>query len=331
MKVILCFLLLITGFRGVSQQITNSVSVNHYAHPELYMKAGVVCFITDRQGNPSRDGSYLFINNRSSSAFYFNRPGANKDWKELRPRQKILIPLKNAGKSTVVPLRVKYTKTPGSDLKEKANDLKILNGISARSSYSKASEQTSTPKASGSTIKKDVAVAEVKKSKKAAPPNTSTTKTTKAPATHSQTPLKKTAEITVVPVKSRCMYTSSPAYYTFYYLKVNKEVFYSDVFPVAAYDNTTEGEELLAQAWNCFLNGLRTKYSGERLQKLLNDPDNDLHLGLMHLRNPFIPSNNVVKISPYTASAKSAKQELSQWIKDDKRTYPGLIFINIDL
>jgi hypothetical protein len=59
--------------------------------------------------------------------------------------------------------------------------------------------------------------------------------------------------------------------------------------------------------------------------------DYDFHLGLMHLRNPFIPSNNVVKISPYTASAKSAKQELSQWIKDDKRTYPGLLFIKIDL
>ena len=328
MKLIYCFLLVSTGLRVYSQQITSTVSVSHYAHPELYLKAGVVCFITDRQGNPSSEGSYVFINNTGSSDFYFNRSGANKDWKKLQARQKTLIPLPNTGKSTV-PLRVRYTRTSNSPSPEKTKDLKLLNAISDRSSSSRTSGKTSTPKANNADNKKDVPVAALKKTE---PPNTGTTNKTAAPlAAKKKILVKKPAEITIVPGKSRCMYTSSPAYYTFYYLKVNKEVFYSDVFPVAAYSNTTEGEDLLSQAWDCFITGLQAKYSGERLDKLLDDPDNDLQLGLMHLRNPFIPSNEVVKTSPYTITEKSAQQELSKWIKDDKRTYPELQFIKINL
>ncbi len=329
MKLMCSFLLVLTSYGVFSQQITSSVSVNHYANPELYMKAGVVCFITDRRGNPSSEGSYLFINNRSSSTFYFNRAGAGKDWKELSPNRKILIPLQNAGKGIAVPLRVKYTKTSDSDSREKASDLTLLNGISHSSSYTKSPP---TPEPSGSDIKKGVPVAEVKKGKQAAPPNTATTnKTAKALAAKSKIPVKPPAKVTVVvAVKARCMYTSSPAYYTFYYLKVNKEVFYSDVFPVAAYSNTTEGEDLLSQAWDCFITGLQAKYSGQKLDKLLDDPDYDLQLGLMHLSNPIIPSNEVVKRSPYTATAESAKQELLQWIKDENRNYPGLLFTKID-
>lgn len=326
------FLLLLTSYGGFSQQVTSSVSVNHYANPELYMKAGVVCFITDRQGNPSSEGSYLFINNRSSSTFYFNRAGVGKDWKELSPNRKTLIPLQNAGKGMAVPLKVRYTKTANSDSKEKANDLKILNAISNRSPNPKPPEKISSLESGETDIKKSLPVAEVKKSKKAAPPNTATTnRTVKAPAVKSKIPVKPPVKITVlVAVKSRCMYTSSPAYYTFYYLKVNKEVFYSDVFPVAAYSNTVEGEDLLSQAWDCFISGLQTKYSGQKLDQLLDDPDNDLQLGLMHLSNPSIPSSEVVKKAPYTATAESAKQELLQWIREENRKYPGLLFTKID-
>ncbi|HEX8377104.1 MAG TPA: hypothetical protein VF602_04755, partial [Pedobacter sp.] len=261
---------------------------------------------------------------------YFNRAGATKEWKELSPNRKILIPLQNAGKGMAVPLRVRYTKS-NTNSREKANDLKILNAISNRSSNTKSPQKIPTQEASKSDITKVVPVAEVKKSKQTAPPNTVVTnKIPKAPVANSKISEKKLAKITVVPVKSRCMYTSSPAYYTFYYLKVNKEVFYSDVFPVAAYSNTIEGEDLLSQAWDCFITGLQTKYSGQRLDKLLDDPDNDLQLGLMHLRDPFVPSNEVLRRSPYTATAESAKQELSNWIKEENRKYPGLLFTKID-
>ena len=330
MKSILCTLLVITSFGGLCQGIVSSVSVSHYAHPELYMKAGVVCFVTDKQGNPARDGSYLFINNRSSSAFYFNSSGVNKEWKKLQPNQKILISVQKEGQGTVVPLRVKYTKLSEGNSGKRISDLKMLNALSDRISYTKPSGgTTSKPKPGSSDIRKDAIAVKPQQVKKPAIPNPGTSiKTAKVLGDKSKNTIKNPP--LNVAVRYRCMNTSAPAYYTFYYLKVNQTVFYSDVFPVAAYSNESEGEELLNQAWNCFLDELRAKYEDEGVQRFLNDQDNDLRLGLMHLRNPFIPSAKILQTYPYTATATSAQLELKRWMEYENSTYPGLSFVKID-
>jgi hypothetical protein len=296
------------------------------------MKAGVVCFLTDKQGNPSSDGSYLFINNRSSSSFYYNHPGSNKEWKKIQPNQKVIIPVQKSGESSVVPLRVKYTKTSSGNSGKKIIDLKMLNALSDQVSYTKSfDKKTSKSGPSSIDIQKDAIVVKPKQVKKSTLTTRTPANTAKVLAAKSEKPVKNSASTVIIkPVQYKCMYTTAPAYYTFYYLKVNKEVFYSDVFPVAAYTNTSEGEELLSQAWNCFLAELRTKYKEERVQRLLNDDDNDLQLGLMHLRNPFIPAAKILQTYPYTATASSAQQELKRWIAYENATYPGLTFIKID-
>lgn len=329
MKLLYFILLIFSAFSGLSQEITNSVSIGHYAHPDLYLKAGVVCFVADKQGNPTRDGSYLFINNQSSSSFYYNSPGKSNQWKTVRPNQKVLLTVAKGANNNKVPLRVKYTKTSANNSREKISDLKLLNAISGQAADPKP--ETTAPTSKPVNLikpKNDVAV-KPKPIKNLPDPTTSTSKKpVKALAVRSNKPK---LPVVIEPVPSNCMNTAAPAYYTFYYLKVNKEVFYSDVFPVAEYTDTDEGEELLSQAWNCFLAGFRAKYNDEKVDKFLNDPDNDLQLGLTHLRDPFIPSKDIRKKHPYTATPELARQELKRWIAYESFTYRGLTFVKINL
>jgi hypothetical protein len=106
-------------------------------------------------------------------------------------------------------------------------------------------------------------------------------------------------------------------------------VLYSNVFAVPKYTIEEEGLDLLEQAWLCFVPALRPHLSEQRIDEMLNDTDNDLQLGLLHLRDPFIPSETIAERYPYTRSMEAAQLELESWIAAERIKFPGLRFIKV--
>lgn len=323
MKNILLAALLTINFNIFSQEITSIVSVSHYINPELYIEAGVACLISDKNGNPAIGGNYLSIYNNGSRSFHINYPSGSKIWTTVKPASSLLIPIVNTNKKVLLNFRVKYVKTSPAKLNDKLEDLSKLNVLSEKVSYDKPS--------AGSKLKNSVAeTLQLTEPKIYTAEAASIPPTTRSGMKKRAAPKIQKKQMVASEEVTECFYTPTPAYYTFYYLKVNQQVFYSDAFGVPAYSAESEGQQLLTQAWYCFVSELRTMYDEDTIYALLHDPDNDLQLGLIHLRNPFIPSAEILKTYPYTATKTATQHELVDWIKYESETYKGLKFIKVN-
>lgn len=329
MRTILCAILFLLNLKTFSQQKSNTVSVSHYVNPELYIKAGVLCRITDKNGRPAKNGNFLSIYNKNGSSFSYSYPVANKSWRSIGPKQKVIIPVQRTASITVVPLKVKYTPVNNTSLAEKFRELSQQNAASDQVSFENAPAGLVNTRRNRELLNMPVPVKNPGKTKKSAAVKPLQKLSNKAQK-EQVSARRETQPETTTGGKSSCIYTTSPAYYTFYYLKVNNELLYSDVFAVPSYTNEDEGQALLEQVWFCFVVALKSYYTEERVDQLLNDRDNDLQLGFNHLRDPFIPSATIIQTYPYTNTAELAEAELKNWLAFDKQKYPELRFVRIN-
>lgn len=411
MKYFVVSVLIFFSYKVFPQQVSSTVSVSHFANPELYIIASVVCMLTDQHGNPSPGNKYLSIYNKGGASFYLNIPSGS-GWKIIKPRQAVILPIINSERKSLVTLKVRYDRVSSNTLSNKVKELESLNKISKTSAFEKSGQGKSgyaiakilnsqaarlstssdavaqAPKAVEKTSRtgsKQVTATQPVKSrakladnlrnrgsvqrlatpvvkptgnKQPASANNRTTgiraangklnypkspakdavsKTSKLGTRISETASKRRLVASAAPdtktriVETNCLGTFIPAYYTFYYLKVNREVYYSEPFPVPEYRNEKDGQQVLDQAWYCFVGGFRKVQPEAKVYEMLHDPDNDLQTGLIHVRNPFIPSSKIRSSRPYTLTEASAKQELGEWMAFEKKNFPGVKFIKVQM
>lgn len=317
MKSILLIALLLTGLGVTARQINSTVSVSHYVNPELYFAADVACLVSDKAGKPAVGGAYIAVYNKGKNPFLLHYPALSKNWQVIPPNKSKVFFIDNSQKKILVNLKVRYVKTAAKNLNSKLNILTQANSVSEKASYDKIP-----------TRKNAIAdLLQLESPVLFAQEMPEITLADSKPIIVKKSLPRKNEIPSVKP--TNCFYTESPVYYTFYYLKVNQEVFFSDVFGVPAYSTEEAGQQLLTQAWYCFVGALRNIYDEQEVFEMLHDPDNDLQLGLMHLRNPFIPSDVILKTYPYTAQKNMAEQELAEWITYEKEAYKGLKFIKV--
>ncbi|WP_207427893.1 hypothetical protein [Pedobacter sp. SYSU D00535] len=314
MKTYITILLVVITVFVYGQERTSIVHVSHYVNPVLYLQGGVIAFVCDASGKASPKGKYISI--KASDQHPFSYKQGDASWKLLKAGQRTIVPLSTptAGRTK---LNVKYRPQANINLSSKINTLTQMNKLTDAVTEGKITARpvakTQTSKSNSSRV-----VAKVSPGKTAA--------SSRKPVA-AKKPVNKISE-----TKSpSCFFVSEPAYYTFYYLRSGNEVYYTDSFPVPAYADEYAAEDLQHEFFNCLIGNLREQVNEDQLIAILNNPDFQIEDGLMHLRNPSIPSDEIARTYPYTASYETSQRERDNWIRFDREQSKDLKFVKVDL
>lgn len=361
MKFLSFFFILLVPTMAFSQQTERKVTISCYVNSELYLRAGVVSFVTGKTGNPDCKGNFITFYNGGANAFYYKLSSQGGSWTSVGAKKRVTVGLaresikKSSAGLSVVAVNVKYSADPNSDIAAKLKSIAKMNASSDKA----MAGVTGGAIRSGGTADGDAELAAIMKRQElsdrskipsAAPgqslkptpvPAAAAAKaagareTAAGAAARSRKKLKEEKDLPndqpERPKLPACFYTADTAYYTFYYLKLGDTVLYSEPFAVEHYQDEASGQSLLAEAWNCFTSRLKTVLGEERYNQLISDDVNtDLTIGFLHLRDPYIPSLTIVAEYPYTTSAAATRQELKKWIEYDRVRNAGLKFLKVN-
>jgi hypothetical protein len=134
MKTLFTCFLLFFYFCSLSQQKESTVSISCYVNPELYLKGGVITFVSNRSGNFSCKGRYITIYNGSEFPFYYRLNPNTKTWIEVKPLKQVIIPVPSStsvsSSLSVVRLYAKYREEPSNNISLKMKTIAKMNSES---------------------------------------------------------------------------------------------------------------------------------------------------------------------------------------------------------
>ncbi|WP_423145995.1 hypothetical protein [Rubrolithibacter danxiaensis] len=335
LRIRLVFVILFFCWGAYAQQKEKSLSISCYVNPELYLKAGIIAYVSDKAAHTYCKGSYVTLYNGSSNSVFY-RFSKSGNWREVQSKQRVIIPARSTHSAktqlSVVSLSIRYTEEISGDVGSKISSIAKMN---AQSDKAKAKGpagviafpgENNTPGASKGTTSKTIPAPIAKsKSKAAVIQHKPLQKRPEKPAAKKEEFIEEEVE----PTSPRCFLAADTAYFTFYYIKLRDTVLYSDPFPVERYDNQESGKKLLSEAWGCLSTKLIERFGEDTYNNWLNDVDHDLMIGLNHLRNPQFSSSAIFLDYPYTHSFSEAKAEMRNWMEFDKKKSPGIQFVKI--
>ncbi|WP_207423234.1 hypothetical protein [Desertivirga brevis] len=329
MRVLLTKVLIMFSLLSFSQQKITTASISHYVNSELYLKGGIVTYLADKAGNPAPGGKYVTIYNSSGQPVYYNSVNGGRSLRELKPNQKVIVPVKNERQAKAVKFILKYS-ADENNFSQRVPALSSMNAETERNLRTTGQSKNLPNKSIQATISSKPASVQLP-----VKPAAKVALTWKAPANRQAS--RKTKIIPkAAPSKPvinsgpfNCLYAPQPAYYTFYFLKTGKEVLFSDPFAVGSYSNEDVASEMLDEALTCLEERLKKKFDEKKFEKLLTDPNKGLEMGMMHLQHTSMSSAEVRARYPYTASKILALKELSKWIMLERKNHPGLTFVKI--
>lgn len=341
MKMLFTCTLLLLSILSFAQHKETAVSVSCYVNPELYLKGGIITFVSNKAGNYSCKGSFVTIYNGGVSSFFYRLNANTKVWSEVKPYKQVVIPARSARSNSglsVVRLYAKYKEDVSGNLSVK---IKTIAKMNAESDKVKARElrgigetqgeevavvpKRSPPKPRASAVEPQA----VDKTNKV--PERSQTKSTVVKERAPAETAKKAMEVPLLDsTQLFCYNASDTAYYSFYYMKIRDTVLFSLPFPVERYEDESYGQRVLYNAWGCLSERITEQFGEARFNSYLNDVDYDLMTGFQHIRNPHIPSDTIVNDYPYTKSFASAEKEMRTWMKNEKALNQEVRFVEID-
>jgi len=336
-------LLMLLPLALYSQDKQSAISLSCYVNPELYLKAGVISFVSDQAGKPACSGSYVTIYNGNKTPFFFKLPGSS-GWKQVTSIQQVIVPIaKRPQGLTKISMQVKYQEDKSNSIESK---VKIIAKMNAAADAGKASvppkKEPATRVARAITPAARKIAPQEQQPKEAGTEKRNVTQNQKNKDLAKKTALRLAAEkrrlaelakanlLKNKTPESTCFYSSDTAYYTFFYIKLRDSVLYSDPFPVEQYQDDETGEKLLSKAWGCLSDKLIGQFGEDKYNELLDDVDFDLMNGLQHLRNPQIPSWTIVNDYPYTRTYQSTEEEIKKWIRFDSQKTRGIKIIKVN-
>lgn len=343
-----------------AQQRENTVAISCYANPELYMQAGIIAFVSDKAGNVSCKGSYISIYNGSKNFFYYKQ---GTGWAEVKPKRRTIATVSKdktgGGSLSILSLSVKYRVDKSGDISAKIKAMARMNAQSDRIKAGESGEVNPKPGKTNLQAERALIIAnkpiafpentpvKTPLSEPKTQPKNAGTKNKKIPkSTPSNAPKPEQEAVELTEIENDtipsalldsadyaafpCFLSDNVSYYTFFFAEVKGDmVFYTDPFPVARYDNSGEAERLLSKAWGCLSERIIQQFGEDRYNDMLNDVDNDLHSGILHLRETGITSVEITNNYPYSASLVATQAELRAWIDFNRKKNANIQFVKI--
>ncbi len=313
-----------------SQQQITTASISHYVNSELYLKGGIVTYLGDKAGNPLPGGKFVTIYNSSGKPVFYSPIGGGRSLKELKPGQKVVVPVKNEAQAKAVKLLMKYSPDE-SNFSKRVPSLSKMNAETERNLKSPTQNKAVPNNSIRAAIETKPVAAPVFKTTITKAGLAKHSRTGKLNASSGKTPVRvlppSKAAATSGPFN--CLYAPQPAYYTFYFLKTGNEILFSDPFGVSFYSDEDTANQLLDEVLSCIEERLKKKFDEKKFERLLIDPDNGLELGVMHLQHTSMGASEIRARYPYTTSKDLASKELTRWIQLERKNHKGLIFVRI--